>query len=159
MAEITIRPARPDDAFRVGEIGNAAWRKGFAPLVDPGVLARIDAESFAAFGREGAAQILVAEIAGDITGFAATEHGDNRITDLWVSPDYEGRGVGSALLAAMETRLRRRGFGTAEIEAMTANHRALRLYRHLGYQPVWTGRSYDATLQVDLDKTRLCKDL
>ena len=35
MADITIRPARPGDAMRLGEIGIAAWRKGIAALVDP----------------------------------------------------------------------------------------------------------------------------
>ena len=159
MAEISIRPARPGDATHLGEIGLASWRKGIAPLVDPDTHARIDADAFAAFVRNSAPEILVAEVAGDIAGFAGSEYGDHRITDLWVRPDREGRGVGSALLAAIEARLTRRGVGTAEIEVMTANRRALRLYRCLGYEPVWSGLSHDATLLVDLEKTRLRKNL
>ena len=99
----------------------------------------------------------MAECDGRVIGFAGTEEGDNYMSDLWVSPDFEGRGIGARLVAALERVIAERGYDSAEIEVLTANARALQLYARLGYQIVWQGRREDAVLSVELHKTLLSK--
>ena len=136
MAEVTVRPARASDARAIGAVGHAAWLKGIGVHVGPEAHARITPATFALF---------------------ATELGDNYISDVWVAPDHEGRGVATALIAAVEAVIRARGFDCFEIEVLTANERALRLYRHLGYEVTWQGCRDDLALAQELPKTRLSK--
>ena len=157
MSAISLRPARLSDAAQIGAVGYAAWLKGIGGHVGPEAHCRIDAETFEAFARTSWAQILVAECDGAVVGFAGTEAGDNYISDLWVSPDFEGRGIGARLVAALERVIAERGYDSAEIEVLTANGRALQLYQRLGYRIVWQGRREDAVLCVELHKTLLSK--
>jgi ribosomal-protein-alanine N-acetyltransferase len=159
MSEVRIRPARIADASQLGAVGYAAWLKGLGGQVGPEVRRRIGSETFLSFARTHCAQILVAEQNGTIVGFVGTEKADNYITDLWISPGFEGRGLGSALVAAVERLVADRGYGTVEIEVLTANRRALRLYHYLGYETVWQGNREDPTLCVELHKTRLRKEI
>lgn len=54
---------------------------------------------------------------------------------MMVSPEVRGLGVGSALLAALEARMRDDGLRLALLETGAAQHAALRLYRRAGYGP------------------------
>lgn len=159
MPAFTIRPARADDVRQIAGIGYDAWCKGIGDLVPPQARHRISPETFAALARDARAEILVAEVDGSVVGFSATEHGDNHITDLWVSPDVEGQGIGTALIVATEERIGLRGYDTVEIDVMTENRRALGLYEYLGYRPIRESLDVDAYLLVELHKTRLRKRL
>lgn len=119
--------------------------------------ARITPATFALFAATRRAEVVVTEIGGAIAGFAGTELGDNYISDVWVSPDHEGRGVATALIAAVEAVIRGRSFYCFEIEVLSASERALRLYRHLGYEITWEGSRDDPALALELPKTRLRK--
>ena len=131
MGEISIRPARIADASEFGTVGYAAWLRGIGVHVSPEAHERISPEIFASFARTNVDQIVVAEDDDTILGFAATEDDDNYLSDHWVSPNYEGRGIGTALLSVLETTIANRGYDTAEMEVLTRNERALSLYRHL----------------------------
>lgn len=109
------------------------------------------------FARTNAYQIVVSEDNDVIVGFAATEAGNNYISDLWISPDFEGYGIGTALLVNLETAIADRGFDAAEVEVLTENERALSLCRRLGYKIVWPGFCVDEVLLVPLHKTLLRK--
>jgi ribosomal protein S18 acetylase RimI-like enzyme len=50
-----------------------------------------------------------------------------------VHPALQSLGVGTALIAAMEDRMRERGCRHAEIRVEVTNHRARKLYERLGY--------------------------
>jgi ribosomal-protein-alanine N-acetyltransferase len=154
---IFVRPARPADAREIGRVGHAAWLKGIGVHVGPEAHARITPATFSLFATVRCAELVVAEIAGAVAGFAGTELGDNYISDVWVSPDHEGRGVATALIAAVEAAIWARGFDCCEIEVLTANERALSLYRHLSYEVTWEGSRDDPALALELPKTRLRK--
>ncbi|MEM8812252.1 MAG: GNAT family N-acetyltransferase [Pseudomonadota bacterium] len=156
---LTIRPAQSDDASPIAQVGYAAWLKGIGTHLDPDVRGRVSRDTFLAFAKACREQILVAEVDGTLAGFCATEDGDNDISDLWVSPSYEGRGVGSRLMSAVEEVIAKRGHERAEIEALTANVRAVSLYEHLGYHIIWQGVSMSDLLKVELHKTLLAKRL
>lgn len=159
MAGLVIRPARPGDAERIGAVGHAAWLKGIGVHVEPPAHERVTPATFALFAATRCGEIVVAEIDGTMAGFAGTELGDNYISDVWVAPDFESRGVATALLAAIEGVIAERGHRDAEIEVLSANGRALSLYRHLGYEVTWEGARADPVLSLELPKTRLRKPL
>jgi len=157
MRRTDIRPARKTDASNIGKIGYAAWVKGIGNHVEFADRNRISPQTFVTFAQSHTDQIIVAEKTNAITGFTATENGDNYISDLMVAPENEGCGVGTALLSAMERLIGGRGYDTVELEVLTANTRALRLYQHLSYRIVWRGNRRDKALSTALHKTRLEK--
>jgi len=77
-----------DDLFRI----RAAVREN--RLHDPGSVTREDCDWFVQRRR-----VWVAEIDGRVAGFSASDPRDATIWALFVDPDFEGRGLGSMLLA------------------------------------------------------------
>lgn len=59
-----------------------------------------------------------------------------RIYMLGVDPDHRGKGVGSAVLAAGLSLLRRRGVGVVQLTVDSSNHAARALYNAAGFE-VW----------------------
>jgi ribosomal protein S18 acetylase RimI-like enzyme len=55
-----------------------------------------------------------------------------------VLPDARGKGIGSALLDAVEARLRQLGIDDMLIGVITTNSEAMRLYERRGAQPFLT---------------------
>ena len=53
---------------------------------------------------------------------------------LMVGPKHQGRGIARNLMQFAETWARANGYGTIRLDAFSANPRALRLYRGLGYR-------------------------
>ncbi len=58
------------------------------------------------------------------------------IDGVAVVPDYRGRGIGTGLIAAMETWAAGHGLVMVTLEVVDTNPRAERLYRHLGFEAV-----------------------
>ncbi|MDO5291098.1 MAG: GNAT family N-acetyltransferase [Pseudomonadota bacterium] len=57
------------------------------------------------------------------------------VHDIAVLPDWRGRGVGQALLAACEQHARQRGCCKLTLEVLTGNTRALKSYTRFGFAP------------------------
>jgi len=72
-------------------------------------------------------QVIVAELDGEVAGFAAVVGGE--LDGLFVEPDLWGRGVGRALADAATHEARKRGL-TLKV---FANPRARRFYEHCGF--------------------------
>lgn len=155
-----IRTAEAGDCERLGQIGFASWLESAFGRDDAG---RTDGEKlhaeFTKFGCEQFATILLAEDAGRILGWGAREDSDEIISDLWVAPEAQGNGVGAALLAALEDAIALAGFGYAELETYAGNAGAVRFYQRQGYDPVWRGMKFSASLNYELDKIRFRKTL
>jgi ribosomal protein S18 acetylase RimI-like enzyme len=65
------------------------------------------------------------------------------VHDLAVLPDFQGRGIGRALLAAAEERARARGCCKLTLEVREDNHRARKLYAQRGFRDFeLAGKSY-----------------
>ncbi len=155
-----IRAAHPDELDRVAAVMRASWDHGIAPLVPGLVRRRVIAEQpFDAFARTLGRRLMVADVGGLPVGAGADDHEEGHITDLWVAPEHQGHGVGSALLAALEARIAQTGSRAARLEVLTANVRALALYRYRGYRPEWQGLKLDRGIGIALHKTGMVKRL
>jgi GNAT superfamily N-acetyltransferase len=92
------------------------------------------------FGPEPAAKVLIAEIDGDVAGFAlyfttfSTFLGQPGIwlEDLFVRPQHRGAGLGQALLQ----ELRGRTDGRVEWNVLDWNEPSIRFYESLGARPL-----------------------
>jgi len=92
------------------------------------------------FGARPFAEVLIAEDAGAIAGFALYFHNFSTfqgqpgiyLEDLFVRPEYRGRGHGKALLAAVARLAVERGCGRIDWAVLDWNEPALRFYRALG---------------------------
>ncbi len=72
-------------------------------------------------------QVIVAEVGGEIVGFAAVVGGE--LDGLFVEPDLWGGGIGRLLVDAAAHEARRRGLALTVI----ANPRAQRFYENCGF--------------------------
>jgi len=118
---MTIRRLTSTDAALaaplMAELGYPTTEAGFA-------------ERVAALGAHGDDAVLVAEEGGNILGLVAVHSFEvlhrpgrfGRITTLVVAASVQGRGVGSELLSAAETHLRR--CGCVQLEVTSGEHRS-----------------------------------
>ena len=72
-------------------------------------------------------QVIVAELDGEIAGFAAVVGGE--LDGLFIEPELWGLGIGKALVDAATHEARRKGFSLS----VTANPRAGKFYERCGF--------------------------
>lgn len=100
------------------------------------------------FGSPPAAEVLIARLDGECAGFALFFPNYSTflaqpgmfLEDLFVKPEFRGKGVGLALLTALAKRARDRGCGRVEWDVLDWNESAIGFYRKLGAVPMdeWT---------------------
>jgi len=158
--DILIRSARSNETELLARIGLEAWLGGIAPLVPDAVHRDVLRDNpFLPFLKTLGPAVLVGEIGDEPAGIGACEKADNTISDIWVAPAFGGRGVGSALIRALEREILGRGHTIARIQVAALNARAFSLYRHLGYLEDWRQVCFDPILKVELEKVGLSKRL
>ncbi|CAO96348.1 GNAT family N-acetyltransferase [Erwinia tasmaniensis] len=82
-------------------------------------------------------KVLVAEEDGHRIGFAAVLDRDNFLHSLFIDPNHQGSGAGSALLQAVQS-----GFtSTGALKCQTENLRAQSFYKKHGWRVVAQGQS------------------
>ncbi len=83
---------------------------------------------------------FVAEVSGEVVGYITTEldqdSATGRVRNLAVAAQYQGRGVGKALLNTALDYFEAVGMMYSQIETLTCNQRADRFYRQVGYREV-----------------------
>lgn len=100
------------------------------------------------FGNPRFAEVLIAEEDGEPAGFALFFHNYSTflakpgiyLEDLYVRPEFRGRGIGRALLARLEELARERNCGRVEWAVLNWNEPAIRFYKSIGARPMdeWT---------------------
>ncbi|WP_016698236.1 GNAT family N-acetyltransferase [Actinoalloteichus spitiensis] len=145
MPDSRVRRVEPRDVTRVVELAHrlAAHEKAAheCHLTD-------DALRTALFGPERALFGHVAEVDGEVVGFAlwflnfSTWRGSHGIylEDLFVTPDRRGEGLGRALLAALAELCVERGYARLEWSVLNWLEPTIAFYRSLGAVPMdgWT---------------------
>jgi GNAT superfamily N-acetyltransferase len=100
------------------------------------------------FGPRKFAEVLLAEEQGRVIGFALFFHNFSTflgrpgiyLEDLFVEPEYRGKGHGKALLSALARLTVERGCGRLEWAVLDWNEPAIQFYKKLGAEPMkeWT---------------------
>ena len=145
------------DHIVVGEVGFAAWLSnigGEEVFSDPEIVAAAR-RAFVDYPASAKGDVAVAEIGGKVVGWGGREDAPDYISDLWVDPAFQGRGVGAALLAHFLDAISRDGFSIARIDTRATNAGAIRLYERAGFSIVSRGFERDASLGVDLEMVKL----
>lgn len=153
----TTRNAREDDVEVLAEIGFRAWEKAMdaiGEMVDMRSSAR---EAFVYFTRSSWLTITVVEYLGAVAGWAAREHLDELISDFWIDPQYQGQGLGKALLEEVEAEILRQGFEKARIETHAQNNEAIGFFERHGYAIHWLSVAYSPKIDRDVQSVGLSK--
>lgn len=161
VTDFAIRKITSADHQTVGAVGFAAWAAGAAfedSYRDPDVIAKVQHE-FAIFPGETKGEIFVAELGGEIVGWGAREGEANYISDLWVHPDHQGKGVGRALLQHFCELMTAEGLATARLDTHARNAGAIRLYERCGFTIIWHGIESSKSMGVPLEKVHMEKRL
>lgn len=140
-----IRPATPEDVIAIHDMicELAEYER------EPDAVTATTADLGAAlFAEPPLCHALVADIDGDIVGFAlwfvtySTWQGRHGIylEDLYVRPAFRGAGHGKQLLVALAALAQQRGYGRFEWSVLDWNDLAIDFYRRMGAEPVtgWT---------------------
>jgi GNAT superfamily N-acetyltransferase len=131
-----IRPGIPEDAEAVARVQIESWRAAYPHLFSEDQLAGISlAERTESWRRW---PFLVADIDGDVVGFAAVGEAhdadaDGELWAIYVRPDRWGTGVGRALIEAGEAELLELGHRSAVLWVFEDNPRARRFYEAAGW--------------------------
>ena len=126
-----IRRAIQSDVARIMEIRHSVRENR---LSDPNLVTANDCADFIE-----RSEIWVWEEDGTVQGFAAGDIRDGWIWALFVDPEYEGRGIGKALLSMACETLRHAGYTVANLNT-AAGTRAERFYLENGWTMVSKNR-------------------
>ncbi len=145
----TVRPATIRDARAIAHIRVSTWRAAYEGLIDDAVLAAMDAEREAAIRTDrwtrdhaGGESVDLIAVAADGAAVGWASYGGSRderwpdageLSALYALPDQWGRGVGHALMRAVEDALREAGYREAFLWVLEGNDRAARFYEAHGW--------------------------
>jgi GNAT superfamily N-acetyltransferase len=145
-----IRPATADDIPAIARLIRALAdyeRLAHAVILDEAQL------RLHLFGPRPFAEVLLAEDAGRVVGFALFFHNYSTfrgqpgiyLEDLFVEPEHRGKGHGKALFTAVAHLAVQRRCGRLEWAVLNWNEPAIRFYQKLGAQPLSDWTSYRLT--------------
>jgi len=105
------------------------------------------------FGSARYAEVVIAEEDGTPAGFAIFFHNYSTflaqpgiyLEDLFVKPEYRGRGYGKALLAHLARLARDRNCGRVEWAVLDWNEPSIAFYKSLGARPMEEWRTFRLT--------------
>jgi|SRR5579883_2096021 len=140
-----IRPATPDDLPAIARLIRALAE--YERLAHEVVLDERQLHDHL-FGPRPYAEVLLAQDGGRVVGFALFFHNYSTflgkpgiyLEDLFVEPEFRGRGHGKALFAALARLAGERGCGRLEWAVLDWNDPAIGFYKSLGSKPMdeWT---------------------
>ena len=173
MADVSVRPARPEDAERVARVQLSTWRTAYDDLLPQDAL-DVPEEQVAALWLRAVEvppspqhRLLVAMERDELVGFAALAPAEDdgldpstisEVTALLVEPRWGRRGHGSRLVAASVESWRRDGFPVAVTWAWEADAATRAFLKGSGWEPDGSARGLDTGERVQR-QLRLHTDL
>ena len=162
-ADVSMRPARPDDATDIARVQVVTWRTAYRALLPPAVLDDWDDDSATASWRAAVASpptpahgVLVALERNTVVGFAAFgpaelaagETSDPagptaELSTLLVEPRWGRRGHGSRLLAAVADVARGGGAARLQVWLPEEDGVSAGFYESAGWAPDGWARTLD----------------
>ena len=140
---MSVRVATPDDADAIERIRTDTWRATYRGLLPDELLDRLGydgTERRSAMARMSSERFaLVAEHDGVVVGFclggpsrvASVTH-PSEIYAIYVLPEHQGHGHGSALMRAAASECLRRGWRGATVWVLRENEPSRRFYERMG---------------------------
>jgi GNAT superfamily N-acetyltransferase len=145
LPPFTIRPCRPGDEAAIANLVRAL---AVYEKLEEYATATPDDFATHLFGPRPAAEVVLAEVAGEAVGYAlffttfSTFRGQPGLylEDLFVKPEHRGLGIGKALLATVARSAVDRGCGQLNWVVLDWNAPAIGFYQSLGARPLdeWT---------------------
>ena len=174
-----VRTATLEDTPGMGLVNVLAWQVGYVGLMtkeyldarDPG--ARTDFWRKEIQAADPLRRTLVADAGGEVIGFVSygrititdghdwtgqPEPGVGELTVLNVHPAHWSKGVGSALLAAVDAGMAELGFDVEILWVIKGNARARAFYEHHGWR-IDGGTLYAAYEKVTFDQVRYRREV
>jgi len=154
---VLLRPATPDDAVATAAIYNHEVQTSTVTFdLEPRTVAEQAAWLSA---RSGALEVVVAEIDGEVAGFASLSAYRDRpayrttVEDsIYVHQDHRGAGVGRALLEEVVRVARERGFHSVIGRIVGGHTASIKLHAAVGFEEVGlereVGRKFGRWLDV-----------
>ena len=150
MARAEIRPATEDD---VPIILSLIRERAEYERLSHAVVATEGLLSETLFGERRGAEVLIACCKGAPVGFALFFHSFSTflgrpgiyLEDLYVKPEFRGRGIGRALLTHLARLAKERGCGRLEWAVLDWNEPAIKLYKSIGAVPMYEWTVYRVT--------------
>lgn len=155
---VTIRQARPDDAYVIAAIHVASWQHAFRGILPDDYLDRLAPEQRLRMWTHllGASHpgvhVGVAEQGERVVGFYSigrSDEGDpdhvRMLSTIYLDPECMGRGIGRALLADAERAMRDDGATVGVLRVIATNEGTRRFYERCGWaQESGSARMEDA---------------
>ena len=137
MTDVHIVSARPEDVPIILELIRGLGE--YERLSDE-IVATEDGLRKWLFGERPAAEVVLAYVDTTVAGFALFFHNFSTflgrpglyLEDLFVKPEWRGRGIGQRLLVHLASLAVERGCGRMEWTVLDWNEPALRLYERMG---------------------------
>jgi ribosomal protein S18 acetylase RimI-like enzyme len=127
MSSPTIRPARPDEHPEIARVWMNSWASTGLEDVSNFLLAKLRARI--PMEIENGWSLFVADDDGAIAAMLALHLPKRYLDQLFVAPEYQGRGLGRRLLAFTRTHLP----DEIELRCVRENTRAWRWYEREGF--------------------------
>lgn len=165
---VVVRKTKAHEAAAIAAIGFRAWDARLSVWTeghDNVAAIRENArQAYVTFTHRCWDAILVAQTDEGLIGWGCCEDGrdvpeprENAISDLWVDPPFQRRGVGQALLAALEAQAAAAGHHCCLLETHARNNAAIAFFRSNGYAVKWLSTKYSVGLDRDIETVGLEK--
>ena len=165
LGEVTLRPARPDEAEALAQLHVEAWLDAHASLAPTAAVKALDAArrlpAWQGYLADPTQHVLVADQGSKLAGLVCFGKasqpalGDQAaIKHLYVVATARHKGVGKALLQAALRQIAKAGFTKATLAVVSQNTAARRSYTSCGGQetgtftdagPLWTSANIIVT--------------
>lgn len=158
MEHLSVRAGTAEDAQAIQTVAREAWHAAYETVlgvdtVEETVDSWYDPERLIADDIEPPERpLFVATIEETVVGFVeavpnSTDEDLAHLYRIYVAPDHWGNGIGSALLARIETELDDRGFDRLELSVLAENDIGVSFYEEKGFRR--TATSYNDQLEVE----------
>ena len=161
-SEVIVRSAKVADASRLSTVFREAWQNAYTGVIPheslQNILQRRDANWWRAQIRTGE-PIVVLEVSGKVGGYATSGLARSRgayqgeIYELYLTPSFQGLGLGEYLFEACRYRLDQRRLKGLIVWALTDNSHAIEFYERRGGRPI--ARVHERFGKAKLEKIAL----
>lgn len=147
--DILLRAARADDAASITALVNSAYRgdsgrQGWTTESDLLDGTRISLDTVRELLCASDCTVLVAQAAGHLLGCVELRPDGNRlyVGMLTVSPEAQGKGIGSRLMEAAGHHARALGLRSLVMTVISVRHELIAWYARLGFRPTGETRAF-----------------